>query len=206
MERLRASLRAAAGAVRRVARYLAGLEWTERRQHVCLFCNPANFRKIAHQDEHTIAFENARLGGKLHWLLIPRIHIRDVEALTGEHVRLRKDPFLFRVRAGLPNGDLVERLHHVKRKLLDEHCPGISPSSVHSGYHRGRRLMVGSIFWPDIVSVHHLHLHVIVEPRPVLRIFKYPLWLPLMWKSDEAVLREVRRKEEMESIELRKKR
>lgn len=47
----------------------------------------------------------------------------------------------------------------------------------------------GGVHWPDIVSVHHVHLHVIVEPRPLLWLFKYPPWLPLMWKSDDAVLR-----------------
>ncbi|EOD47057.1 putative histidine triad protein [Neofusicoccum parvum UCRNP2] len=97
MERLRAILRAAVSVVRRVARYLAGLEWTEKRQDICKFCNPVNIRKISYQDEHTIAFENARLGGKIHWLLIPRTHVRDVEALTGEHVQLRKESFLFYV-------------------------------------------------------------------------------------------------------------
>lgn len=44
---------------------------------------------------------------------------------------------------------------------------------------------------PDIVSVHHLHLHVIVEPRLVLRVFKYPAWLRFMWVGDERVMGEV---------------
>lgn len=46
--------------------------------------------------------------------------------------------------------------------------------------------------WPDIVSVHHLHLHVIVEPGFWLWMFKYPRWLPLMWCEDWEVVERAR--------------
>jgi len=81
----------------------------------------------------------------------------------------------------------------VKQRLIEQYCPDASPSTVHSGYHRGRRPLLGCIYYPDIVSIHHLHLHVIVRPRLVMKMFKYPRWLPLMWKSDAAVMREITR-------------
>ena len=82
----------------------------------------------------------------------------------------------------------------VKRTLIETHCPDAPLSAIHAGYHRGRRPLLGSIFYPDIVSIHHLHLHVIVKPRPAITFFKYPWWLPLMWKSDMAILKEVRQR------------
>jgi hypothetical protein len=82
-------------------------------------------------------------------------------------------------------------MDRVKQRLLREKCPGVPSTSIHSGYHRGRRPLWGSIYYPDIVSIHHLHLHVIVTGSFWLKLFKYPAWLPLMWKSDETVLREV---------------
>ncbi|KAF2181132.1 histidine triad-like motif-containing protein [Zopfia rhizophila CBS 207.26] len=176
MEKFCNIVRSTATILRKIVRYLAGLEWTEKKQDVCRFCDHQNFQKIVYQDDHTIAFENARLAGQLHWLLIPVEHVRDVEALTGEHVHL------------------LERLEDVKTLLLERYCPDVSPSVIHSGYHRGRRPLVGSLFWPDIVSIHHLHLHVIVETQWYMKLFKYPAWLPLMWKSDEQVMREAQMK------------
>lgn len=82
-------------------------------------------------------------------------------------------------------------MDRVKRHLLQERCPDMTSSWIHSGYHRGRRPLIGSIFYPDIISIHHLHLHVIIQPQRMLLWFKYPPWLPLMWKSDDKVLREV---------------
>jgi len=73
------------------------------------------------------------------------------------------------------------------------YCPDAPPSAVHAGYHRGRRPLLGTVYFPDIVSIHHLHLHVIVQPRRTVAFFKYPLWLRLMWKADSAVLDEVTR-------------
>lgn len=79
----------------------------------------------------------------------------------------------------------------VKCDLLQERYPDIPSSWIHSGYHRGRRPLIGSIFYPDIISIHHLHLHVIVRPKRMLLWLKYPPWLSLMWKSDDKVIREV---------------
>ena len=84
-------------------------------------------------------------------------------------------------------------MSEVKERLLKKHCPDIPYSRVHAGYHRGRRIFFGNVYWPDIISVHHLHLHVIVEPRTALKLFKYPPWLPLMWKSEIRVENEIGR-------------
>lgn len=81
-------------------------------------------------------------------------------------------------------------MNRIKKKLLKKNFPDRSPDDIHSGYHRGRRHLFGPIILPDIVSIHHLHLHVIVEPRFVLKMFKYPVWLRLMWMSDERVMAE----------------
>ena len=93
-------------------------------------------------------------------------------------------------KAGLTS-PAVDKLDEVKELLLKRHCPNVPRSSIHCGYHRGRRYLVGPIVLPDIVSVHHLHLHVIVEPRAVLRVFKYPAWFRFMWMSDEKVMAEM---------------
>ena len=79
----------------------------------------------------------------------------------------------------------------MKNELLKIHFPDILRSSVHCGYHRGRRHLIGPIILPDIVSIHHLHLHIIVEPTTALRVFKYPAWFPVMWKSEEKVMAEI---------------
>ena len=82
-------------------------------------------------------------------------------------------------------------MNDTKNNLLKAHYPTISSSALLCGYHRGRRRLFGPIFLPDIISVHHLHLHVIVEPRPILRIFKYPAWFSPMWVSDQKVMASV---------------
>ncbi|KAI0909617.1 hypothetical protein F4824DRAFT_67971 [Ustulina deusta] len=163
-------------AIRRWFRYLANLEWTERVQHACTFCDRSNFINIVYEDDDTIAIENLRLAGQSHWLIMPKTHIiRDIEALNGNHLII------------------LQAMDRVKKHLITQHCAGIPRSAILSGYHRGRRPLMGKIYYPDIVSIHHLHLHVIVRPRLILRLFKYPAWLPLIWKSDARVLQEVQR-------------
>jgi hypothetical protein len=87
---------------------------------------------------------------------------------------------------------IVEKMDSVKTMLLQKHYNGIDPSKVHSGYHRGHRPVWGSLGYPDIISVHHLHLHVIVEPEYKAGLLKYPKWFPLMWMSDDELLEQVR--------------
>ncbi|KAH7080616.1 hypothetical protein BKA63DRAFT_248056 [Paraphoma chrysanthemicola] len=167
---------------RRVLNYLARLEWKELKQHVCLFCDRKNFEEIVYDDEEIIAIKNRTAAGKHHWLLMPISppfrHIRDIEALEA---------------ADIP---LLTKFEKTKQRLLSQHCADVSPSDVHSGYHRGRRVLIGNIYYPDTISIHHIHLHIIVEPRPLLKFFKYPPWLPLMWKSDRTVMAELQRKKE----------
>jgi hypothetical protein len=87
--------------------------------------------------------------------------------------------------------NVVQAMDGVKHRLLESQCPDLPSSDIHSGYHRGRRPLLGDIFYPDIISIHHLHLHVIVRPYLFGWIFRYPVWLSLMWKSDAQVLREI---------------
>jgi hypothetical protein len=84
-------------------------------------------------------------------------------------------------------------MDRMKNRLIAENCPDIPRSAIHSGYHRGRRPLLGKVYFPDTVSIHHLHLHVIVQPRFFMWLFKYPSWLPLLWKSDVKVMQNVRR-------------
>lgn len=162
--------------------YLTNLEWREKKQLHCIFCDRDRLQSVVYQDDTVIAVDNLRNAGRMHWLIIPKVgpttrHIRDIEALT------------------LNDTPLLKKLDEVKELLLKRHCPAVPRSSIHCGYHRGRRQLIGSIILPDIVSVHHLHLHVIVEPRTILRIFKYPTWLRFMWKSDEKVMAETVKRE-----------
>ncbi|KAK0702252.1 hypothetical protein B0H67DRAFT_500629 [Lasiosphaeris hirsuta] len=162
--------------LRRAFHYLANLEWTERVQKTCVFCDRANFASIVYEDNDIIAIDNRRLAGQFHWLIIPKPHnVRDVEALNVNH---------------LP---LLQAMDRVKTNLLSHSCPEVPMSDVHAGYHRGRRPLFGSVHYPDIVSIHHLHLHVIVRPHLSMWLFKYPPWLPFMWKSDATVLRDLTR-------------
>lgn len=197
--------------LRRIFHYLTHLEWTERRQHVCVFCDRKNFANIVYevsvlcdtivvvrvhadnffQDEKIIAINNRRLAGQIHWLILPKEHaVRDIENLNSSHLTLCKEQHYNTFR-NIWLIETVQSMDEVKRSLIQERYPDIPPSSIHSGYHRGRRPMIGSFFYPDIISIHHLHLHVIVKPKRMLLWFKYPPWLRLMWKSDDRVLREV---------------
>lgn len=153
---------------------------------------------------------NRRSAGRAHWLILPKAagrHIRDIEALSRSDLPLRtcvRFPSLLFSQSIAPSPQIhihnppimltrlppVKEMDRVKQELLRTHFPDAPRSSVHSGYHRGRRRLVGPVVLPDIVSVHHLHLHVIVEPRVVLRVFKYPAWLRFMWVSDERVMAE----------------
>lgn len=163
--------------LRRVWRYLANLQWAEKPQPVCVFCQHKNLR-IVFEDDKILAFNNRHNNGLHHWLIIPKAHaLRDIEALTCDHT------------------DLLQAMDTAKRRLLKQYCPDQPASAVHSGYHRGRRPLWGTMFYPDIVSIHHLHLHVIVRPCLTSYLFKHPFWLPLMWKSDTRVLREAGLKE-----------
>lgn len=81
----------------------------------------------------------------------------------------------------------------VKHRLLQEICPDLSLSEIHSGYHRGRRAIFGNIYYPDIISIRHLHLHVIIRPRLLPRLFEYPAHLSFIWKSDAEVMQTIQK-------------
>ncbi|KAI1206317.1 HIT-like protein [Annulohypoxylon truncatum] len=159
--------------------YLANLEWREVRKD-CVFCDRSKFESnIVHEDDNLIAINNIRNAGMYHWIIMPKSHDwRDIEGLEPQ------------------DAHLVQSMIKVKKHLLEKHCPMVSPTDVHTGFHRGRRVLLGDIYWPDIISIHHLHMHVIVEPQFWLKFFKYPPWLSLMWKSEEQVERELNGKQE----------
>jgi len=90
-------------------------------------------------------------------------------------------------------------MQEAKQTLLQEHYPNIDPVSIHTGYHRGHRPLFGVWGFPDIISVHHLHLHVIIEPRPMQKWLKYPAWNPLMWINDDDVLARAKKGEQQSS-------
>ncbi|OTA67150.1 HIT-like protein [Hypoxylon sp. EC38] len=155
--------------------YLAHLEWTEKVQTNCTFCDRSKFEaNIVYEDDSLLAINNRSKAGLHHWLILPKSHgWRDIEGLQSE------------------DAHLVQSMVRLKKQLLEKHCPTVSPADVHTGFHRGRRIFFRHMYWPDIVSIHHLHMHVIVEPRFWLKFFKYPSWLPLMWKSEKQVEREL---------------
>ncbi|KAI0848555.1 HIT-like domain-containing protein [Daldinia vernicosa] len=158
--------------------YLVHLEWRERVQTYCIFCDRRRFEEnIVYEDDDLIAINNIRKAGRYHWLVMPKLHSwRDIEKLEFE------------------DAPLVDSMVELGEYLLEQNCPTIPPANVHIGFHRGRRVLFRGTYWPDIVSVHHLHMHVIVEPRFWLKLFKYPSWLPLMWKSEKQVMQELKGK------------
>lgn len=93
----------------------------------------------------------------------------------------------------------VKALDTVKDQLLRKHFPNIQRSAVLAGFHRGRRHFHGPIMFPDIVSIHHLHLHIIIEPFKTLALFKYPSWFRFMWISDQAIMEQVKGRKRIES-------
>lgn len=103
--------------VKKTLHYLSHLEWTEKKQDCCIFCEPGELKnplfevwfyalssvsakanytiwKMKFQDDDIIAVDNIRKAGLGHWLIIPKVgstrHIRDCEALTEEDIPLRK--------------------------------------------------------------------------------------------------------------------
>lgn len=163
--------------------------------------------------------DNIRKAGLGHWLIIPKVgssrHIRDCEALTEEDIPLRKPKahshsalssisyqFGKEKKKALTynffSSTAVKALEVVKEKLLRKHFPNIQCSAVLAGFHRGRRHFYGPVIFPDIVSIHHLHLHVIIEPFLTMALFKYPSWFPLMWVSDRDIMERVKGRKRIE--------
>lgn len=133
-------------------------------------------------------------------------HIRDCEALNEEDIPLRKPDrtifFSISFQIGGKARNLnsfyfyftatVKAMNVVKEQLLRKNFPNVQQSAVLAGFHRGRRHFHGPVIFPDIVSIHHLHLHVIIEPSTAMALFKYPSWFRFMWVSDKDIMEQVK--------------
>ncbi|KAF3929957.1 hypothetical protein AA313_de0205929 [Arthrobotrys entomopaga] len=93
----------------------------------------------------------------------------------------------------------------MRDQLLQTHHPDITAANraqrVRSGFHRGGRdieiLRMMKISLPDIISVKHLHLHVIVDLLTTKGYLKYPLWNEMVFITSEAVLKRLENEEKM---------
>jgi len=93
----------------------------------------------------------------------------------------------------------VNKMLSVRTDLLQKYYPNLDPKSprIRSGFHRGERGMFTSaedayFKLPDAISVKHLHLHVIVDLYGGNVMLKYPLWLPWVFISPEAVVKRLK--------------
>ncbi|KAF3914574.1 hypothetical protein ABW21_db0203836 [Orbilia brochopaga] len=84
----------------------------------------------------------------------------------------------------------------VRDQMLLEYHPDITPATRHrvrSGFHRGSRQIVSlgplRITLPEVISVKHLHMHVIVDLNTNIGYMKYPLWNSLIFIPAEDVLK-----------------
>jgi hypothetical protein len=75
-------------------------------------------------------------------------------------------------------------------KHIQENFPDVPKSRIHCGFHRGRRPFLFFML-PDIVSIHHLHLHLIILPGWLVWLLKYPAWNPFMWLSLDKVIKKL---------------
>ncbi|KAK6518133.1 hypothetical protein TWF506_005294 [Arthrobotrys conoides] len=148
----------------------------------CSFCK-GDFIITAelYRDEDLVVIDDRRPAGRTHWLVMPLRHIRSVEDLTP---------------SDLP---LYRKMLAVREQLLGVHYPDLTPAAryhrLRSGFHRGRRdiHLVGPVKFhvPDVISVKHLHLHVIVDVESTIRGMKYPLWNELIFAKSELVLKKL---------------
>ncbi|KAK5997651.1 hypothetical protein PT974_00006 [Cladobotryum mycophilum] len=75
--------------IKRIVHYLSNLEWTERSQEICVFCDRNNFASIVYENGQIIVVDNRRRAGQMHWLIMPKLHVvRDIENLNTTHLDL----------------------------------------------------------------------------------------------------------------------
>lgn len=83
----------------------------------------------------------------------------------------------------------MQEMSRVKNNLVQRHCPHVLPERIHCGYHRGQRPNgYIPVRMPDIISVKHLHLHVVAEPRLLPFVYKFHPSNTLIFKTEEAIL------------------
>ncbi|KAK6501437.1 Histidine triad nucleotide-binding protein 3 [Arthrobotrys musiformis] len=146
----------------------------------CAFCK-GDFIITAElfRDDDLVVIDDRRPAGRTHWLVMPLRHIRSVEDLTA---------------SDLP---LYRKMLAIREQLLGIHYPDITPATrnhrVRSGFHRGERdvHIAGPLKFriPDVISVKHLHLHVIVDVDSTMKSLKYPMWNELVFAKSETVLK-----------------
>jgi len=109
----------------------------------CLFCKivagTIPSRKV-YEDEHIYAFHDIAPWAPVHFLMIPKIHLHSMAAVTPEHASL-----------------LGHMMTLAPRLALEQGC---NPYP-HGGY----RLVINTGDEGQ-QEIHHLHLHVIGGPRP----------------------------------------
>ncbi|KAK6348096.1 Histidine triad nucleotide-binding protein 3 [Orbilia javanica] len=146
----------------------------------CSFCKGGFIiTSELYRDEDLVVIDDRRPAGKTHWLVMPLRHIRSVEDLTP---------------GDLP---LYRKMLAVRDQLLAVHYPDLTPDTrydrLRSGFHRGKRdvHIFGPVKFhiPDVISVKHLHLHVIVDVDSSMKSMKYPLWNELVFAKSETVLK-----------------
>ncbi|KAK6543659.1 hypothetical protein TWF694_000399 [Orbilia ellipsospora] len=155
----------------------------------CTFCK-GDFiiTSVIYRDDDLVVINDVRPAGRTHWLIMPLRHIRSVEVLTA---------------ADLP---LYRKMLGVREQLLQTHYPDLTSANraqrLRSGFHRGGRDIQLFKSWkislPDVISVKHLHLHVIVDLLASVGYLKYPLWNEVVFIKSETVLKRLEDEEKRE--------
>ncbi|KAF3192683.1 hypothetical protein TWF788_000288 [Orbilia oligospora] len=141
---------------------------------------------------------------------MPLRHIRSVEDLTPSDLPLCNAALSNYHTQHIYFDDIISHTNYftcfdvkdrkmlaVREQLLAVHYPDLTPATryhrLRTGFHRGRRdlHLVGPFKFhvPDVISVKHLHLHVIVDVDSTIRGMKYPLWNELIFAKSELVLK-----------------
>ncbi len=112
----------------------------------CLFCKIAVGKipsKMVYQDDEFYAFHDIHPSAPVHFLIIPRLHIRSMALLTDAHA-----PMMGRMMALIP------------KLALQTGC---------RPYPAGGFRMVCNTGADGAQDIHHLHIHIMGGPRPWLR-------------------------------------
>ncbi|KAI9224836.1 HIT-like domain-containing protein [Blastocladiella britannica] len=117
-------------------------------QRKCIFCavGPEGFR-LEHLSDQYAVFHDINPSAVFHLQVIPRQHLRDINALDASHIPMLR-------QFGALAQEIIQRDHFVQ-------VTGPNPQIL-IGFHV-----------PPFTSVHHLHMHVLVLPIRLRRMYKY---------------------------------